>query len=63
MEVINQLQQVWAWIQLHGTDILVALLLISEGLAYVPQIKANSVFQAVVNGLKWLKAKLPAPKA
>lgn len=35
-----------------------ALLGVSELLALIPQIKANSIFQLVVNALKWLKEKL-----
>lgn len=37
--------------------ILAALLAISECLALVPAIKANSIFQVIVNMLKALKGK------
>lgn len=43
--------------------ILGCLWAMSEGLAQIPSVEANSVFQAIHNGLKWLKDKLsPAPK-
>jgi hypothetical protein len=35
--------------------VLSALLAISEALSLIPQIQANGVFQAVVNGLKMIK--------
>lgn len=38
-----------------GESVLGGLLLISEGLASVKAIEANSIFQFVVNGLKRLK--------
>lgn len=41
----------------HKSEILIALLAISEVLAYVPKIQANSVFQLIVNTLKALKPK------
>lgn len=55
------------FLQAHGIDlsvaILAALLAISEALAFIPGVKANSVFQAVVNGAKgllgFLKPKSP----
>jgi len=40
--------------------ILVALLAVSEALGLMPSVKANGVFQAIGNGLKWLKGKLGA---
>ena len=44
--------------------ILVFLLALSELLAIVPGVKANSIFQLVVAGLKKVKEViLPAPKA
>lgn len=46
----------------QGMVIMGALLSLSEALALIPGVKANSIFQAVVNGLSWLKDKL-APKA
>lgn len=37
---------------------------LSEVLAQIPQVKANSVFQAIVQVLSFLKDKIaPAPKA
>jgi len=32
-----------------------AALAISEALAFIPFIKSNSIVQAIVNGLKWIK--------
>ena len=46
----------------HSEVILVALLALSELLALVPVVKANSVFQLIVNGLKKAK-ELTAPKS
>lgn len=45
-----------AWLQAHWTDVGTALFFLSEALALIPEIKANSVFQLLV-GL------LPKPKA
>lgn len=38
-----------------GESVLGGLLLISEGLASIKSIEANSIFQFIVNGLKRLK--------
>lgn len=38
--------------------ILVALLAVSEVLAIIPSVKANSIFQLVISGLKKLKEVL-----
>jgi len=38
--------------------IVITLLAISEALGSIPSIKANGVFTAIVNGLKWLKDKV-----
>jgi hypothetical protein len=35
--------------------ILTALLAISEALAFIPAVKANGVFQLIVNGIKAVK--------
>lgn len=43
--------------------IIMILFLLSEALSFIPQIKANGLFQAVFNGIKWLKEKfVPAEK-
>lgn len=39
------------------TALLAALLAVSEALALIPSIKANSIFQAIANGLKKLAKK------
>lgn len=41
--------------------ILACLLGLSEGLSLIPGIKANGVFQAIVNGLKTLASKFGTP--
>lgn len=38
-----------------GIAILAAALAVSEALAFIPSLKANSIFQLVVNGLKKVK--------
>lgn len=40
------------FIQAHYVQILMALLALSEVLALIPPIKANSIFQLVVNAIK-----------
>lgn len=40
-----------------GPEFWAALLAVSEVLALIPSIKANSIFQAVTNGLKALATK------
>lgn len=48
------------WQFLHsdgGVALLAALVALSEALAYIPSIKANSIFQAITNGLKDLASK------
>ena len=42
---------------INWTLVLGILFAISEGLAQIPQVKANSIFQAVFNVLKILKGK------
>ena len=39
------------------------LFAISEAIGMIPQIKASGVFQAIYNGLLWLKANVFKPKA
>ena len=53
------------WLLDHKVEVLLALLALSEVLALVPAIKANSVFQLVWGWLKGIKEKLlpPAPPA
>lgn len=41
-----------AFIQAHLPEILGALLALSEILALIPQVKANSVFQLIVGAIK-----------
>lgn len=49
---------IYAWFLAHGLIILGALLATSEALALIPGVAANSVFQAVVNGVRWIKAQI-----
>lgn len=45
------------FVVVHKAELLGGLLALSEALAYIPQVKANSVFQLIVNGLKQLAGK------
>ncbi len=49
---------VYAWVLAHGLIVLGALLALSEALALIPGVKANSIFQAFVNGVKFIKSKI-----
>lgn len=51
MDIINE----------HGLMLLTVLLALSEALALVPVVKANSVFQLIVNILKTLKGLVSKP--
>ena len=52
------LMKVWEWMSIgNGLIIVVAILAVSECLALIPVVKANSVYQAIYNGLGWLKEK------
>lgn len=53
------LNSVLSWIASHGPLILGALLALSEILAEIPGVKANSIFQLVVGFLTKKKAELP----
>jgi hypothetical protein len=46
----------------HKVEIVTFLFLLSEALAMIPQVKANSVFGAIFNVLKSLKEKLVPAK-
>lgn len=46
------------WIMIFGF-----LFALSEALAMLPFIKANSIFQAIYNGIKFVKEKLLPKKA
>lgn len=46
-----------SWVQEHSTVILGVLLALSEALALIPAIKANSVFQLLFG---WLQKNKPA---
>jgi len=45
------------FVVVHKAELLGGLLALSEALAYIPQVKANSIFQLIVNGLKQLAGK------
>jgi len=46
-----------AWIMEHSQYIFAVLFAVSELLAQIPSVKANSIFQLVVGGLKVIGAK------
>lgn len=49
---------IWSYLRSDaGMAIIVALFGLSEALAAIPQVQANSVFQAIYNGLKKLAGK------
>lgn len=48
------------WIQSNATVILAGLFFLSEGLALIPQVKANSVFQLIFG---WLQKEQTPPSA
>jgi hypothetical protein len=50
--MIDQIMQ-WNWVLILGV-----LWGISEALALIPAVKANSIFQAIVGVLGWLKGKI-----
>jgi len=57
------LAEVWKWLMDGGLlAVVLALLAVSEVLALIPSIKSNSVFQWILNALKWIKEKAPKPK-
>lgn len=47
-----------AWVQAHSAIILGILFAVSEGLALIPSVKANSVFQLIFSWLQ--KEQTPA---
>lgn len=53
---------IWNWVLLDGSMYVIVLLGMSEALSMIPVIKANSVFQFIWNGLKWIKDKMPGAK-
>lgn len=57
MQIISHVSEAYS----NGTlaIILAALLAISEALALIPGVKANSIFQAIYNGGKSVLGKLP----
>jgi hypothetical protein len=63
MSMLEKLIELYNLVMLHLPLVLAVLLGISEALALVPQIKANSIFQAILNGLKFIKEKFLPKKA
>jgi hypothetical protein len=58
MDVISYAYLIWDFLGSDaGKAILAALFMLSEALGMVPQVRANSVFQAVANALKKLSGK------
>lgn len=57
--MVEKVMALYAWLAGPNGAILFAVLLgISEALAAIPAIKANSVFQAIKNAIVFLKEKL-----
>ena len=55
---------IYAWlIGPNGALYFGVLFAISEALSLIPAIKANGVFQAIYNGLVWLKTNIFKPAA
>lgn len=50
-----------AWVITHLSLIFAALWGLSEGLALIPQIESNSVFQLIYNWMKVLRQKFFPP--
>jgi hypothetical protein len=56
---MEKVSAIWAWVNgPQGVMLVLVLFGISEAVAQIPQIKANSVFQVIVNALGWIKGKL-----
>ena len=59
---MQTLLAVYQWLSgPQGALMLAVLLGISESLALIPQVKANSIFEAIYNGLVFIKNKLLPP--
>lgn len=54
MEVINQIVSFWNANAATIAAVLGALLAMSEAMAQIESVKANSVFQAITNGIKFI---------
>jgi hypothetical protein len=56
---MQMVMNVWTFVSgPGGAAVFMGLWLMSEALSYIPQVKANGVFQAVQNGLKFGYGKL-----
>ena len=60
------LSSAWAWCmsasgQASLAVIFGCLFAVSEALSLIPSVKSNGVFQWIVNGIKWVLAKLGKP--
>ena len=56
--MLDTLSSIYMWLKSDGIIYLSAALAVSEALASIPALKANSIFQAVMGGLKWVADKL-----
>lgn len=55
---------IWAWLHSEiGANILLALFALSEALGGIEALKASSVYQLVLGGMKWLLGLLGIKKA
>ena len=55
---MQSLLNVYSFLMTNKAVILGALFGLSEALALIPGVQANSVFEAIVNGIKALQAKI-----
>lgn len=60
---MEKFQMVIDWLMANKVVLVTLLLAISEVLALIPQLKANSIAQAIFNGIKWLYGWATKPKA
>lgn len=60
---MDKLQMVIDWLMANKIVLVTLLLAISEVLVLIPQVKANSVAQAIFNGIKWIYNWATKPKA
>lgn len=60
---MEKLVAIYNWVMMNGPIIVGVLFGISEALALIPAVRANSVAQLIYNTLKSIKDKLKLPAA
>lgn len=60
---MEKLVAIYNWVMMNGPIIVGVLFGISESLALIPAVRANSVAQLIYNALKSIKDKLKLPAA